>query len=119
MDTTLWQVTTRCSDPAREDEFNRWYDEVHLPDLLSVPGIVAARRYRVAPARGAEPSSQYLAVYEIEAENPEAVLQSVFTEYAPKWRDANRVIDCMEGVSSTLCTPLGARQQATVGSTGN
>ena len=25
----------------RDDEYNRWYDDVHLPDVLSVPGFVA------------------------------------------------------------------------------
>ena len=24
-----------CSDPSREEEFNRWYDDIHLPDVLS------------------------------------------------------------------------------------
>ena len=29
-----------------EAEFNRWYDDEHLPGLASVPGTVRARRYR-------------------------------------------------------------------------
>ncbi len=27
-------VLTNCIDPSREGEFNRWYDQVHLPDIL-------------------------------------------------------------------------------------
>lgn len=34
---TVYIVTTEV-DPAWEDEFNRWYDEEHVPALLSVPG---------------------------------------------------------------------------------
>ena len=25
---------TNCKDPAREEEFNRWYTDVHIPDIL-------------------------------------------------------------------------------------
>ena len=34
--------------PGREAEFNKWYDEVHLPEVLQVKGFVAARRYVVS-----------------------------------------------------------------------
>jgi hypothetical protein len=27
-------VETNCSDPARESEFDEWYDRIHLPDVL-------------------------------------------------------------------------------------
>jgi hypothetical protein len=27
-----------------KDEFNRWYDEQHLRDVLAVPGFVGARK---------------------------------------------------------------------------
>ena len=35
-----------------EAEFNRVYDEQHVPDLLSVPGVRAARRYVVEHQQG-------------------------------------------------------------------
>ena len=48
-------------DPDREDEFNRWYDEEHLPDVRRrFPQITSARRYRATD--GQEP--RYLVVYE-------------------------------------------------------
>lgn len=28
----LVAVDSNCSDPEREEEFNEWYNEVHLPD---------------------------------------------------------------------------------------
>jgi hypothetical protein len=30
-------VATRCTDPAQEADFNRWYDTVHVPDVLDRP----------------------------------------------------------------------------------
>ncbi|ARP86633.1 DUF4286 family protein [Bordetella genomosp. 9] len=45
---------------AAEDDFNRWYEEEHLPGLASVPGTVRARRYL---ARAGSP--RYYAFYEL------------------------------------------------------
>ena len=48
-------------DPDREDEFNRWYEEEHLPDVRDrFPQITSARRYRATDGR--EP--RFLVVYE-------------------------------------------------------
>src|SRR3989442_1225045 len=59
----ILQVLSKCSDPAREEEFNRWYNEVHLPDLLAIEHIVAAQRFKVAPLPGRpESDATYLAV---------------------------------------------------------
>lgn len=56
--------------PQREEEFNIWYNEVHLAELMQVPGFVAATRYRLADVdgSGAAPGHRYLALYEIEGE---------------------------------------------------
>jgi len=47
-------------DPAREDEFNRWYDEEHIPEKLRTEGFYSARRFKHAT----DPH-RYLAVYEV------------------------------------------------------
>lgn len=57
---------------GREDEFNDWYTNVHIPEMLSVPGFVAARRYRLvedAPLNAGTAKPKYLAVYEMEADD--------------------------------------------------
>ena len=45
---------------AYEDEFNRWYDEEHLPMLAAVSGTVRAVRYRAASG-----SPRYYACYDL------------------------------------------------------
>jgi len=60
------------SEPVagRDDEFNQWYDEEPLPDVLEVPGFTAARRFVAAPSvHGEEPDRRYLAIYEIETDD--------------------------------------------------
>jgi hypothetical protein len=60
-------VEASCADPDREDEFNEWYNEVHLADVLETPGIVRAVRYEnIAPTEG---QGKYLAVYEVETDD--------------------------------------------------
>jgi hypothetical protein len=59
---------------GREGDFNSWYDDIHLSDVLSVDGYVSAQRYVMAEeqAKGFKADSapgRYLAIYEIEAEN--------------------------------------------------
>ena len=43
-----------------EEEFNRWYDEEHIPERLSIPGVLNAARY--VAVRG---GPKYLACYEL------------------------------------------------------
>lgn len=55
---------------GREDEYNDWYTNVHLPDVLAIPGIVAAERFRLAPAqRSPAQPFKYLAIYEVETDD--------------------------------------------------
>ena len=67
---------------GHEDDFNDWYTNVHLRDVLAVDGFVAAQRFRLADAQ-LQPDRpaphRYLAVYEIEADDPGAPLQSLLS----------------------------------------
>jgi hypothetical protein len=74
----LWVVFTRPVD-GREAEFDKWYDEVHLPDVVSVPGVRAAQRYTLGPERrdqSLQPEFRHLAVYEVDGD-PEVVFPEI------------------------------------------
>lgn len=47
--------------PAREGEFNDWYDREHIPLRMACPGFLSAQRYLAPGGRN------YLAVYEMGA----------------------------------------------------
>jgi hypothetical protein len=49
-------------DSDQEMELNAWYDEEHLPGLVSVPGVRWATRYREYPS-----GSSYLAIYAVDS----------------------------------------------------
>jgi hypothetical protein len=77
-------------DPVHEDAFNRWYETVHIPDLLGCPGWLSARRY-VAMDGG----PKYVAVYEIDGfwvyETPEFERVKGFKEFEPHVRNFMRL----------------------------
>jgi hypothetical protein len=52
-------------EPSREAEFNRWYDNEHVPDAVRMlPGCIGAGRYKVVLGDG---SHQYMALYAFES----------------------------------------------------
>ena len=61
-----------------DDEFNDWYNNTHIPDLLRVPGIVAAQRFRLLPTqRTPHQPWKYLCLYECDAEQPTAIIDGL------------------------------------------
>ena len=68
--------------PEMEEEFNRWYDEEHVPNLLAVPGVISGKR---AVNTGDGP--KYIAIYEhenINVRQTEAYRKAVNTEWTRK-----------------------------------
>lgn len=51
-------------EPGREAEFNRWYDNEHVPDAVRMLGAIGAARYKVILGDG---SHQYMALYAFES----------------------------------------------------
>ena len=55
---------------GQEEEYNRWYDEEHLVDICAIPGVTSGMRLQVDPATPNMPDVPYLAIYEIESDDP-------------------------------------------------
>jgi hypothetical protein len=90
---------------GREDEFNTWYDQQHLPDLLRVPGVVAAQRYK-----GVVGKWSYLAVYELDGD-PKTILGEIGKRAGTP---AMPLTDAMDRETMHTCvfTPIGEKQTA-------
>jgi len=101
-------IVTAEVDPEVEAEWNRWYDEVHLPDALACPGVLSGRRYLSsgeisASERGQGrrfPARLYTTVYELDS--PAAVTTREFAamrgwaRFAPHVRSQTRVVGAIE-----------------------
>jgi len=84
--------------PEGEADFNKWYDEEHIPALASVPGCLAARRFRIVSG-ASDGNQRYLALYHLaspEVQASEAWKKAVDTPWTrkvrPHMRDGLRIV---------------------------
>jgi len=70
-------VVTSSPVAGKEKEYNEWYNNIHLDDVLDVPGMLAAQRFK--PVTGADNTlpGKYIALYEIDSSNPKAVIDGL------------------------------------------
>jgi hypothetical protein len=99
---------------GREDEYNAWYDSVHLREVLDVPEFVAAQRFAVSatPAADPLPAQPYLAIYEIETDDIDAALARL--RKAAAAMDISATLD-RSSAALFVATPLGERRTSTDG----
>jgi hypothetical protein len=91
-------VPTICTDPKREEEFNDWYLNTHFHDLLETSGLVQAHRYRnLNPTPGSE-DAQYLALYEINSDDPATVVRRILEDDRNIRIPHGRMINCIKAV---------------------
>src|SRR4030095_15166274 len=61
-------VLSHCTDPARAAEFHRWYEDIHVPDILETGPFHTAYRYESLDSQTTQ--AKYLALYETEQSDP-------------------------------------------------
>jgi hypothetical protein len=99
--------------PGNEAEYNRWYSEQHLPDVLRVPGFVAAQRFKLGMDSANSLPGPYLAIYEMESDDPNPDPALAFAALS-KATDAGAMpispaLDTVNIVASVF-TPITERQ---------
>jgi hypothetical protein len=70
--------------PEMEEEFNRWYNEEHIPLLLRVPGVLWAKR-----GMNIGEGQKYIAIYEhesVEVQRTPAYQNALETDWTYKIR---------------------------------
>jgi hypothetical protein len=79
-------------DPVDEEEFNRWYEEEHIPEKLAEPGFISVRRFKASDG-----DCKYLVIYELEevgAATKPAYMRKPPTEWGKsimaRWKDWSR-----------------------------
>jgi hypothetical protein len=98
-----------CTDPAREYEFNHWYNRIHIPALEATPGIESVTRYRNTTDELREGQTRYLTVYRISADDPWALMQQVAADDAKRATEG-RMIDCLKVLRVTVWDFLVCRR---------
>jgi hypothetical protein len=69
-------VVHSSAKPGREAEYLDWYQNVHVGDICSIPGVKSGRFFEANPASPAKPAATYLAIYELDLD-PALVLKGM------------------------------------------
>ncbi|MEO3760170.1 hypothetical protein ABGB19_18050 [Mycobacterium sp. B14F4] len=107
------------SNPAEgktDSEFNEWYDHVHIPELLAMPGMLSAARYDLHDAQiyhvpgGVVPEHRYLCIYEMEGD-VDAIMEKIVAGVA---EGQINMADCLDLPSSRMSfwRPRGEKVEA-------
>jgi hypothetical protein len=67
-------VVQSSAKDGRDQEYNDWYDRVHMGDVRALAGIRSGRRFEATSAMIGTPGGRYLSIFEVETDDPEAVL---------------------------------------------
>lgn len=71
-------VVESCARDGCELAYNEWYDNIHVKDMLKVPGVIAAERFAFQSAfKGEPPRNRHLCIYELETDDPEETMASL------------------------------------------
>jgi hypothetical protein len=77
--------------PGDDAAYNKWYDEIHIPEVCAIPGVTGGARYE---SHGAAPGERpYLAIYELETEDPQAVMAELTSRAASGKLNMSPTID--------------------------
>jgi len=109
----LFVVLSNCVDGGDEEEFNDWYTNTHLKDILTVPGYVRATRYKLSSAQvmaDDQLSYRYLALYEIETDDIAATARALPADSDAVAQAGWRISENLDagGAKSWIFTPIGS-----------
>jgi len=96
MPEAIFVVPTVCTDPNREEEFRDWYLHTHFHDLLETPGVVQAHRYRSLNPDPRAGEALYLAIYEVDSDDPMGVMRRIFEDDRSIRIPQGRMINCIQ-----------------------
>jgi len=107
MEKWVYIINSNCIDPLRENEFDEWYNNIHLPDVLETPGIVRATRYESRePTEG---QGKFVAIYEIETEDIDKTMTALGENISRKRKQGGRWTKLLSVVSRSLCKQTAYR----------
>jgi hypothetical protein len=90
-------VLSNCKDATREAEFNRWYEDIHVADILDTGAFHTAYRYESVDPQATQ--ARYLALYETEQHDP-AKAREALGKARADWEKRGRLSDTIEVVAS-------------------
>ena len=114
----FYMVKTKPSDPSRDAEFNAWYDDVDIPDVLEVPAFVRARRgveqiiTDIPSSNVKDDDSKYVALYDIQTNDIDKSIIDLYVA-ARKMVALGRLTDVLKVVEANYYRRVAPPFEAT------
>jgi hypothetical protein len=117
MPKALMLAFTQPISEDADEEFNDWYSNKHVFDLLNIEGFISATRYELPKGIETLPgipdgvSQKYMALYEIEAEDTDGLQKfadALKVALSDGTADIHPKLD-MENIAASFCLPIGER----------
>ncbi len=76
---------------GRDDEYNEWYDSVHIPEILALEPFQSAQRFRLSDNQIFPQTHKYVALYQFDGDGDLA--SKALTEAAPTLNMSDSMVD--------------------------
>jgi hypothetical protein len=96
---------------GHEDAYNDWYNTEHVVDVSAVEGFCSGQRFRLAGTgigNVEPPSHRYLALYEVDADNPE-IANAALVEASREGRISGHASIDLTTVATWFFEPISPR----------
>ena len=106
--TGVFVVMKDLKDPSKQQECAQWHDRVHIPDVLTVKGVMGAYWFQsmgqhVGSDGVGDPNSRQAFLYYLD-EEPLDVMADL-REKLPQWQAAGRILDTSRSMETILAGP--------------
>jgi hypothetical protein len=104
----IYIVESNCSDTKRESEYNDWYNNTHVPDILKEADFIHATRYEALhPGPG---QAKFVALFDLATDDIERTLK-VHEQTEAALKAGGRVSELLVIVTRTAFRRLSERDK--------
>jgi hypothetical protein len=69
-------ILNSAAKPGRADEYSDWCRNQHFPDILRIPGVTGAKRYRFMGKSGDE-QARFVSIFDLDCDDPQEILNEM------------------------------------------
>jgi hypothetical protein len=69
-------IINSAAKPGRAEEYSEWCRVQHFPDILRIPGVTGAKRFRLLP-KADEEQVRFVSVFDLDCDDPKAILAEI------------------------------------------
>ena len=103
--TGLMVMLANCKDESKHNEFDIWYNTVHIPHVIESGRYHTAYRYENVDPKA--PEGRYLAIYETDNESP-GELAALMARERPQWIEKGLYSPDIERLLRAAYTKIGS-----------